>query len=296
MRLSTLSLAVVIFWVGSQSLAREMTWAKSLLRQAKAALAVGMLVVAPVTAVADDQAAWKKVRLRPPAHHKSTFYLLIDFFDDGWRVMHTGFVGMSRDDEPLFVGPRPYLLDEDDKQKFVFRWSQISLVDHSGLVEDNVEVEEIAHFKHPQNDRYDQTLFTVKDVDLRDYEPIAVDSYPPADTELELLNYAITQDNLLRFFAYPLQYRTCNAVGNVDNEGMRGWHNCAFPEEVYPLIGPLLFNKEKQTLVAFHFGKETDAFYGVTMLPELQQYLRREMAVDSRARLTTQWGRIKVEQ
>ena len=294
MRLLALSLVSVFFWVSSQSLARELTWAAGLLPRATAALAVVMLAAAPAVLVADAKPAWKKVRLRPPAHQESVFYLLIDAFNDGWRVMHLGFVGMSRDDEPLFVGPRLYLLDAHDKQKFVFRWTQSSLVDHSGLVAHDVEVEEIARFQHPKAERYDQTLLTIKGVDLSGYEPITLAAYPPPETELEMLTYSIDRDNLLKFFAYPLQYRTCHAGAFVADD-MMGEHSCAFPEEVLTLIGPLIFIKDKQTLVAFHFGKSSHAFYGTVMLPELRHYLRREMAVDSQTKLTTLWSRIKVE-
>ena len=83
--------------------------------------------------------AWKRRSRLKPRQYASVFYLLINFPDSSWRVMHIEFIGnftkANRLGKPLFIGPRPYLLDGVDKDgndEFVFGQTVISLVGHDG--------------------------------------------------------------------------------------------------------------------------------------------------------------------
>ena len=296
MRLLGLLFAVV--WLADQGLAQPVARRGGALQRVVAVFAAGMLA-AGVAVAGDDaavEAAWKKVRRRPPAHQASSFYLVFDAFDGRWRVVHVEFVGMSRDDEPLFVGPRLYVpgaFRAGAERKFIMQQVHSSLVSHRGVVAKDVEVEEITYFEHPKRNRYDQTLLTVRGVDLSDYEPIVLAAYPPSGTPLELLSYDITRDNLLHFLAYPLRRRDCRAVEFMAKD-MTVKHNCAFVSESLELVGPPIFTKETGELVALHFVlNDKGVGYGMVMLPELQHYLRQELAVSSQGKTATSWGKVK---
>ena len=154
----------------------------------------------PLLAGEDEQALsdeeieqhWHQVRHNPPSHYQAVFYLLLDMFNIGKRLMHVEFVGYH-EDEPLFVGPRHYLLSgekKNGKPQFILRWAQASLVGHHGLLGQNVEIEEVTYFRHPVNDAYDQTLLVIKGVNLNRYKPLRLATYPEPDTSLMMLSYS----------------------------------------------------------------------------------------------------------
>ena len=242
---------------------------------------------------ADIERAWKRVRNNPPPHQQSVFYLIIDGFDIGWRVMHIEYIGDSKKGEPLFVGPRAYLLsgvDRNGEPKFVLHWAQPSLVGHDGLIKQNVEIEEITHFSHPYHMSYDQTLITIKDVDLSEYEPISIATQPEPGTELTMLSYIVRDEGVLKFFNYPLEQRNCHAV-DFDAEDMMVVHSCHIPHTPAVIASPIF---AEDTLVALYYGvtKNEDA-YGSALLPELLDYMAKTLAVDAQDKMTTTWGEVK---
>ena len=241
----------------------------------------------------DIELAWERTRNNPPPHHDAVFYLLLDGFDVGWRVMHIEYIGNSKRDEPLFVGPRPYLLsgiDKNGKPKFVLNWAQPSLVGNRGLIKQNVEIEEITHFSHPYDKAYDQTLITIKDVDLSEYKPISIAAHPETGTELTMLSYRVRAEDLLKFFNYPLERRNCQALA-FDAEDLMVVHSCHIPHTGAVLASPI-FAEDK--LVALYYGvtKNEDA-YGSVLLPELRAYMAKTLDVTPQSKMTSMWGEIK---
>ena len=236
---------------------------------------------------------WRGVRNNPPPHQRAVFYLIIDGFDIGWRVMHIEYIGDGKRGEPLFVGSRLYLLKGENKQgepKFVFHWTDISLVGHEGLIKQGVEVEEIAYFEHPYHASYNQTLITIKDVDLSEYEPIKIAAQPEPGTELTMLSYIVRDKDVLHFFDYPLEQRNCRAV-DFDAEDMMVVHSCHIPH-TYAVAGSPIFAKE--TLVALYYGRTHEAeSYGSALLPELLDYMAKMLDVEAQGKMTTTWGAVK---
>ena len=243
---------------------------------------------------AEVEREWRRVSNNPQPHQASVFYLLLDGFDIGWRVMHLEYIGDSKRGEPLFVGPRAYLLSgvgRDGDAKFVLHWAQPSLVGHEGLIKHNVEVEEIAHFKHPYGrGSYDQTLITIKDVDLSEYEPIKIAAQPEPGTELTMLSYIARDEGLLRFFDYPLEQRDCLAV-DFDAEDMMVLHSCRIPHTPAVIASPIFAN---DTLVALYYGITGEGeSYGSALLPELIQYMAKTLDVSAQGKVATTWGAVK---
>ena len=230
--------------------------------------------------------------------YASVFYLLIDL-PSHWRVMHIEYVGNftkgGRIGKPLFVGTRYYVLkrrDEDGKDKFVFEDAVVSLVGHDGLVIENAEVEEVTYFSYPDSPYYDQTLLTIKDFDYEDYEPIRLADVPKPDTELKMLSYRVNDANLLHHFGYPLEQRKCRTVG-FDAEKTKVVHNCHIPYT--PAVnGSPIFDKQAGTMIAFYLWPASDGnAFGKPVLPELQEYIRKALAVESQGKLATTWGALK---
>lgn len=236
---------------------------------------------------------WQRVRNNPPPHQAAVFYLLIDGFDIGWRVMHIELIGFSKKGEPLFVGPRRYLLSgvgRNGEPKFVLHWAQPSLVGHDGLIKQNVEIEEITHFSHPYHMSYDQTLITIKDVDLSEYEPLSIAAQPEPGTDLTMLSYMVRDADVLKFFDYPLEQRDCLAV-DFDAEDMMVVHSCRIPHTPAVVASPIF---AKDTLVALYYGvTDENEAYGSALLPELLNYMEKMLAVEAQGKATTTWAKMK---
>ena len=150
----------------------------------------------------------------------------------------------------------------------------------------------MTYFSHPHHKAYDQTLLTIKDFDYEDYEPISLADYPEPDTELQMLSYRVNAANLLLHFDYPLEQRQCHAIGfNV--EETKVMNTCHIPF-TYAVYGSPIFDKKEGRMVAFYYGttKDGDAF-GTPMLPELQEYMRKALAVEAQGKLATTWGALK---
>ena len=299
MRLLCVLLATV--WLTDQGLARG-AMRRGVIQRVATAITAGMLLTAPV-AISED-AEWRKVRVKPLAHRASVFYLLLHAGIDGWRVMHVEFVGTNDDREPLFVGLRTYILagggvgdvKPDGEPEIILPIVEASLVGHRGLVEENVEVEELSSFEHPEGIWYDQTLLVVRDIKLN-HKPTQLESYPPPDTPLEMLSYSVDNNNLLHFFSYPLRRRDCKALG-FDMHTMTSHSTCRSANDAFLLIGAPIFAKDARSLVALYtsdMSREKGTGKSVPVLPELVHYLHSGLAVDSQTTTTiaTSWGMIK---
>ena len=238
---------------------------------------------------------WRRVRINPPPHYQAVFYLLLDGFNFGKRMMHVEFIGYHENDAPLFVGARNYLLSgekKNGKAQFILRWVQASLVGHHGLIAQNVEIEEIAHFSHPAHEAYDQTLLVIKDVKLSNYEPLRLASHPAPDTPLTMLSYRVRQNNLLEIFNYPLERRACHA-DFFAAEDLMLVHDCHIPITSWVQASPI-FNAQTQALVALNFGVRPEGLpYAAVLLPELLDYMAKELDVSTQGKMTTTWGAVK---
>ena len=238
---------------------------------------------------------WRRVRNNSPAHYQSVFYLLLDGFKLGKRVMHLDFIGYNENDEPLFISARNHLLSGKKKNgepQFIWRWVQASLVGQHGLLAQNIAVEEIKHFSHPAHEAYDQTLLVIKDVDLSDYEPLRLASYPAPATPLTMLSYRIRQENLLEVFAFPLEQRACHADFFDPTDSMLV-HDCHIPISPSVHAAPI-FNAETHALVALYYGVRPDGKpYAAVLLPDLLNYLHQALTVKTQDKMTTTWGEIK---
>lgn len=239
--------------------------------------------------------AWQRVRNNPPPPYLSVFYLLLDGFNFGKRVMHIEFIGYSEDDEPLFVGARNHLLSGEKKNgepQFILHWVQASLVGHHGLIAQNVEVKEIRHFSHPVHEAYDQTLLVIEGVDLSEYEPLRISPHPEPDTPLTMLSYRVRQKNLLKIFDYPLERRACSA-DFFATEDLMLVHDCHIPISPSVHAAPIL-NAQTHALVALYFGVRPDGRpYSAVLLPDLRNYMAKRLAISARTKMATTWGEMK---
>lgn len=267
--------------------------------QVAALLTAGIFAVAPLSAANDP--AWHRVSKNPPAHHASTFYLLIEGDGNGWQVMHTELVGLNRKNEPLLAGLRVYIFSNENAGRgeqgeewgTIFDVAELNLVGHRGAVVRDAEVEEVAHFKHPQGEWYDQTLLTIKGVDFRRHTPITIAPYPPVGTALEMLSYRVDRDNLLKLMSYPLHRRDCQALG-FDAKASVGNSTCILAKDTLLISGAPIFTKDDGELIAFYYSEDADGISkAITVLPELQLYMRRKLAVTEQGKIATLWGKIK---
>ena len=239
--------------------------------------------------------AWRRVRINAHRPYQSVFYLLLDGFNLGKRIMHIEFIGYSKDNEPLFVGARNYLLSgekKNGKQELILRWTQASLVGHNNFAAHNIEIEEIKYFRHPAHESYDQTLLVIKDIDLSEYEPLRLSTHPKPETPLTMLSYRIRQENLLKIFDYPLERRACT-TDFVAEADLMLMHDCHIPISPSIQASPIL-NAQTSDLVAIYFGVRSDGKpYATLLLPELLSYMASTLDVSSHDKMATTWGQVK---
>ena len=225
--------------------------------------------------------AWRRARINPPLPYQSVFYLLLDGFNLGKRIMHIEFIGYSEDNEPLFVGARNYLLsgeEKNGKQELILRWAQASLIGHNNFTAHNVEIKEVKYFSHPVHYAYDQTLLVIKDIDMSEYEPLRLSTHPKPETPLTMLSYRVRQKNLLKIFDYPLERRACT-TDFFAAEDLMLVHDCHIPISPSIQASPIL-NAQTNALVALYFG-------------ELLSYMAKARDVSPHDKMATTWGQVK---
>lgn len=237
-------------------------------------------VIANAEEPATSHGVWQEVSAEPASHLRSSFYLFLDF-SDGWRVMHVQYLGASGDGEYLFVGPRIYILDN------ILPQVESSLVGLDGLLNRDVMVKEVASFIHPRDPVFDLTVLAIKDVDLEEYEPLDLASFPPPNTSLELLLYIADRGSA---FAHPAMRQDCVAVDSL-REDHFGIYTCKTSLDPSLVLGAPIFAKEARTLVAFHFGSvDSDLSYGGVAPFSLLRFSR---TVVSAEKISVTWGDIK---
>lgn len=241
----------------------------------------------------EQEVDWRKVNSRSTAQHQSVFYLLIDLFDN-WRVMPIVYLGNDQHGEALFVGARTQIVRLGRK---VFRFGIPSLVSYQGLVRENVDVQEVASFIHPDDRYFDISVLKIDDVDVDEYQAVAIAPYPDGGQNLEMVAYRIDlADDLLHFFSYPSYVRECQSKARIIDKNDRQivLHDC---NVLYtPAIrGTPIFtdNKDEEVkLVALHYGNYRDELsYAVEIPQRLNNWL--SLAVEARGKVVVTWGDIK---
>ena len=249
---------------------------------------VGQEQVADVDAVGDEP-VWFELKSTPLAHRQAVFYLLIDLFDN-WRVIHVNYVGDDHDGEPLFVGLRTYTRFGDDP---VFRFAVSALVGHEGLVQENINVEEVAFFPSNATTPYfDITLLKIHDLDMSAYEPIQMTNHVELLADVEMLSYRIDlAANLLEFFDYPLRYRQCESgkMTSVQQQTMMT-NNCSIPYTPAVTGSPIF--SDKHELLGLYVGWLDEERHLAITMPKVLLDLNA-FAVDKKDKLPTLWGQLK---
>ena len=241
----------------------------------------------------EEEDVWQKLRAKPSAHQRAVFYLVVDLFEL-WRVAHISYVGDDSDGKPLFVGLRNHILFGT---KPIFRRALTSLVGHDGLVQENIDIEEIAYFPSRATVPYfDITLLKIHGLDMSDYEPLTVASNVAPDSDLQMLSYRVDLANdVLHFFSYPLRYRFCHAGAVVEYANHPVLlHTCSIPRTPAVSGSPLFSDSDAPDLLAFYLSTYKDGFdYAVPLPDELTQLLNGTLAVDATDKMTTSWGAFK---
>lgn len=241
---------------------------------------------------AEAEVDWRKIDNRSLAQHRSVFYLLIDMFDN-WRVMPLAYLGNDRGGDPLFIGARMQIIRRGRK---LFKFGIPSLVSYQGLVSENVDVQEVATFIHPDDRYFDFTILKVNDVDLDDYQAIAITSYPSnAGQELEMVAYRLDlAQDLLHFFSYPSYVRDCQSDVHLTDKVDRRivLHNCNVFHTPAVRGTPIFTAGEDGELVALHFGDYRDGLsYAVEIPQQVGRFL--SLPVEARGKMTLTWGEVK---
>lgn len=250
---------------------------------------------AVVFAAADgeDEDVWHKLSRKPAAHQRAVFYLVVDLFEY-WRVAHVTYVGDDHDGEPLFVSLRNHIISDE---KPIFRSAVTSLVGHDGLVQENIDIEEVDYF--PSNATvpyFDITLLKIHALDMSDYEPLPLAHGVYAERAVQMLSYRIDlAADLLHFFDYPLRYRTCHAGAMaMMAKHLVLLHTCSIPHTPAVPSSPLFSTDDTPALIALYIGTYKNGFdYAVPMPFELIHLLSDTLAVTASDKMTTSWGKLK---
>ena len=237
----------------------------------------------------EEEAVWFELKTHPLAHRRAVFYLLIDMFEH-WRVVHVNYVGDDHDGEPLFVGLRTYTRVGDDP---AFRFAMTALVGHEGLVQENIDVEEVEFFPSKASIPYfDITLLKINGLNMSDYKPIRMTRHVKLFADVEMLSYRVDlADNLLEYFDYPLRFRNCKSrnIVTVDNQKMI-LNNCSIPYTPAVTGSPVF--SDKNELIGLYVGwTDPGNHLAVTMpkaLLDLSSY-----AISKRDKLPIMWGELK---
>ncbi len=241
----------------------------------------------------EKEDVWHKLRTKPAAHQRAVFYLVVDLFEH-WRVAHVGYVGEDHDGEPLFVGLRNHILHGNNP---VFDFALTSLVGHDGLVQENVDIEEVASFPSSAAVPYfDITLLKIHRLDMSDYEPLTLANGAAQGSALQMLSYRVDlATDLLHFFSYPLRYRACQAGAVVmQAEHPVLLHTCSIPYSPAVAGSPLFNDGDTPALIAVYAGTYKDGFdYAVPLPLELTQLFNGTLAVVAADKMTTSWGALK---
>ena len=235
---------------------------------------------------------WRKIDNRSLAQHRSVFYLLIDMFDN-WRVMPLAYLGNDQGGEPLFIGARMQIIRRGRK---LFQFGISSLVSYQGLVSENVEVQEVASFVHPDDRYFDLSILRIDGIDLDEYQGVAIAPYPSdAGQELEMVAYRLDlAQDLLHFFSYPSYVRDCRSNVHLTDKADRRvvLHDCNVFHTPAVRGTPIFTAGEDGKLVALHFGDYRD---GLSYAVEIPQQISRllSLPVDARNKMTLTWGEVK---
>ena len=241
----------------------------------------------------EEEDVWHKLPAQPAAHQRAVFYLVVDLFEY-WRVAHVAYVGDDHDGKPLFVSLRNHIISDN---KPVFGSAVTSLVGHDGLVQENIDIEEVAHF--PSNATvpyFDITLLKIHALDMSDYEPLSLAHGVYAEHAVQMLSYRVDlAADLLHFFAYPLRYRPCHAGAVVMMaEHPVLLHTCSIPHSPAVAGSPLFSTGDTPALVALYISTYKDGFdYAVPMPFELIHRFSDTLAVTASDKMTTSWGALK---
>lgn len=242
-----------------------------------------------------EEDVWRKLRANPPAHQRAVFYLVVDLFEH-WRVSHLGYVGDDHDGKPLFVGMRNHVLFGGDP---IFNFAVTSLIGHQGLIQENIDIEEVDYFPSSATVPYfDITLLKIHGLDMSNYEPLTLANSVAQESALQMLSYRVDlADDILHFFAYPLRYRPCRAgevVMYAEHPVLL--HTCSIPHSP-AVAGSPLFSDDGDTpsLVALYISSHNkDGFdYAVPLPRELTQLLSGKLAVSGANKAATSWGALK---
>lgn len=131
------------------------------------------------------------------------------------------------------------------------------LFSHSGLLAEDVEIEELKVFPTEIESAagpLDVVLIGMRNIDLRfDFQPIALQSFPSPGTELQLLNYWPDKEANI----FTLRQRSCHA-GEFDDATLIAAHSCISPLATHSFSAPL-FNRETEHLVGFYLWLNENA-------------------------------------
>ena len=209
-------------------------------------------------------------------------------------VMHLAYLGESHNGEHLFIGPRVFIVTNNE---VVINRTINTLIGRDGVIKENIlEITERKHIQHPEDDYYDLTILGMKGVDMADYEPIATGSYPTREnTDLEMYSYLVNVENVRKPRSYKLGKRDCTS-GRFDADQGFGFNSCLIAD-TFAVLGSPIVNAKTKRLVAMYSGQEEFdgdlVAYSVAMPVKLDDLGIDARAVDARDKIATTWARIK---
>ena len=253
---------------------------------------MGGVAVSPLEAQQGLNIHWRDINDDSPAEFKSVFYLVAkgDTHDEQ-SYLEVIYVGNDKNGNALLMGN--YL------NWIVNNWGEagLALYGYDGLIEDNIQLEEIEGGHFPILRGYAEiSIHAAEGLNLSaDYKPLDVRTFPFDDTEgkLEMVTYWHVYEHD-HHYNIPAIYRTCRIVPNDGWNRVGVGASYCLPDGAWG--SPLFWAKTRQ-VVGFHDGVSREVVTVASISKELVKFLRniqnRPYAVSAGGKLPTTWGHIK---
>ena len=255
---------------------------------------IGMLLLASPTAAQDHEeieplakvGRCEKVEKR---EHLNVFHLVLDF-EGTLRENVLVYVGRDKRQRALLLGLRINIIILPVKNAAgLLDDAEAWLFDHTGLVLQQAEVEEVQAILRPDNSLarlYDLTLLAVKNLDSKAYQAAPLATTLPLQEPLSTVAYhrPVRDDWVQEFSEAILLQRQCVA-NSFTPARWEAWGNCDNAGEA---VGAPIFTAAGE-LIGFNLLEGN-----IVVIPlQARQYLQASLDVSSEQKLATTWANIK---
>ena len=249
--------------------------------------------------LAEEKGGWQTVKAVPLAFQRAVFHLKVDApqlhdFLGAQHILHLAYLGPQRKKNgSLFIAVRLSVFGADNPVGGPLHKADMSLFSHHGLLAEDVKIEEIKVFPTEIESAagpLDVVLVGIRNIDLRfDFQPVALESFPPPETKLQQLNYWPDEEAAI----FTLRQRNCRA-GKFDDDTLIAEHSCSSPLVTHSFGAPL-FNRETERLVGFYLwlnGKKAGA-KAVAISADVLEELDTTYARANIQSLLLEWANLK---